>query len=239
MNVGATALAWYLTGYGIAFGDDNGAGGNPGIGDSYFAVHNVNDNDSAYINFHHWYFQVQTLVMATHIDQYCFAAASATIVSGAISERVKEGAFLGFSFFVVAWIYPVSTHCKADCNFFDSLLGLWSSSGFLSSFRPVEDLWLGNGVLDFAGSCAIHLFGGVASFWAALISGPRYKRWDKHYIEKHVFAPQSTTWMTQGTLILWFGWFGFNCGSTITIVGYTETAYALFLFLLSNRAVVS
>jgi len=79
-------------------------------------------------------------------------------------------------------------------------------------------------VYDFAGSCVIHTFGGVESFWAALISGPRYKRWDKHYIEKQVFDAQSPTWMTQGTFILFFGWFGFNCGSTILIVGYTESA---------------
>jgi ammonium transporter, Amt family len=125
---------------------------------------------------------------------------------------VKEGAYFIFAFFTVAWIYPMVVHW------------VWSGPGILSSFRPVDDLWLGNGVLDFAGSLVIHTLGGTLSFWAALISGPRYKRWDKHYIEKQVFAPQSVTWMTQGTLILWLGWFGFNCGSTIVIVGYTETA---------------
>jgi Amt family ammonium transporter len=187
-----------LTGYGIAFGDGFGLTGNAGIGNTYFATLAVNDSPT--VSFHHWYFQ------------YCFAGAAAAIVSGAIAERVKEGCYLLFAFLLIAWVYPVTAHW------------IWSGPGFLSSFRPVDDLWLANGVLDFAGSCVIHLFGGVASFWAALISGPRYKRWDKHYIEKQVFAPQSTSWMAQGTFILWLGWFGFNCGSTIVIVGYTETA---------------
>jgi len=79
------------------------------------------------------------------------------------------------------------------------------------------------GVLDFAGSGAVHLMGGTAGLAACLAVGARYRRWDKVYIEKGAFKPQSHAWMALGTLMLWFSWLGFNTGSGLQVVGLTET----------------
>eukprot|EP01126_Amoeba_proteus_P056921 TRINITY_DN7210_c0_g4_i4.p1 TRINITY_DN7210_c0_g4~~TRINITY_DN7210_c0_g4_i4.p1 ORF type:complete len:489 (-),score=79.07 TRINITY_DN7210_c0_g4_i4:446-1912(-) len=193
-NTGVTCIAWYLVGYGIAFGDDYSTGGNVMIGTSYFATHRI--PESSTVSYAHWFFQ------------FTFCCASTTIVSGAVAERARTSAFFFWGFFYASWIYPMVTHWS------------WSNAGWMSIGNPKPIL--GVGILDFAGSGVVHLMGGSSALVAAAITGARHKRWDKVYIEKGVFANQSEAWMALGSMMLWFSWFGFNCGSSILIVGYSE-----------------
>lgn len=125
------------------------------------------------------------------IFQAMFAATTATIVSGAIVERMKLPSFLVFATLLVSLAYPI--------------VGMWQwGGGFLSIL----------GFYDFAGSTIVHSVGGWAALWAAFLVGPRLGRFIDgvpHKIRPHNFALAS-----MGVLLLWFGWFGFNGGSVLS-----------------------
>merc|ERR1711971_768840 len=91
---------------------------------------------------------------------------------------------------------------------------MWSSNGWLTA--PAKDR-AGHfnevGFNDFAGSGIVHLTGGVGAFIGALCVGPRTGRFDSY----EDFSPHSLPLVVLGTFILWFGWYGFNCGSTLGI----------------------
>jgi ammonium transporter, Amt family len=105
----------------------------------------------------------------------------AAIVAGTMAERLQMRAYLLYSFFIVGFVYPVVAH------------SIWSTHGFMSAFKL--DPFLGTGVIDFAGSGAVHMCGGVAAFMAAIILGPRigrfYDRDGNLLPEPHEFAPHS------------------------------------------------
>tara|TARA_A100001015_G_C15039996_1_gene738983 strand:- start:2701 stop:3930 length:1230 start_codon:yes stop_codon:yes gene_type:complete len=125
------------------------------------------------------------------VFQAMFAATAATIVSGAIVERMKLISFLTFGVLLVGIAYPI--------------VGMWQwGGGFLSQ----------NGFYDFAGSTIVHSVGGWAALWAAFFIGPRIGR----YIDgKPVkILPHSFALATVGVILLWFGWFGFNGGSVLS-----------------------
>ena len=128
--------------------------------------------------------------------QVVFAATAATIVSGAMAERTKFSAYLLYTPFITGFIYPIVTHW------------VWSGQG-----------WLGNlGYLDFAGSGVVHLVGGVAALAGVLTIGPRIGKYDES--GKPLPIPgHSLTLGALGVFILWFGWYGFNAGSTLAAVG--------------------
>ncbi len=125
------------------------------------------------------------------IFQAMFAATAATIVSGAVAERMKLGPFLIFALLLVAISYPIT--------------GMWHwGGGFLSTLKTPFH--------DFAGSTIVHSVGGWAALAAVLFLGPRLGRYDKlNSIRPHSFALASI-----GVLLLWFGWFGFNAGSVLS-----------------------
>ncbi|CAD7694788.1 unnamed protein product, partial [Ostreobium quekettii] len=144
--------------------------------------------------------------------QWAFAATSATIVSGAVAERCQFRAYVVYTFVITGFVYPIVVHW------------VWSKEGWLSAFR-VEDFSSGEdrpdvlfdktlGMIDFAGSGVVHMTGGGAALMAATIIGPRYGRFDK---DKKVqpMVGQSPALTTLGIFILWFGWYGFNPGSTL------------------------
>jgi Amt family ammonium transporter len=132
--------------------------------------------------------------------QWAFCTAGASIVSGGIAERVKFPGYMMFSFCMTAFIYPVVV-CST-----------WGY-GWLETFKKDKD---GNpiaGYIDFAGSGVVHLCGGIGALVGAAIVGKRTGRFDPEFEDE--FQPHSQPLIVLGTFILWFGWCGFNSGSTL------------------------
>ena len=124
--------------------------------------------------------------------QVAFAGTAATIVSGAVAERIKFRSFMIFSFLLVALAYPITGHW------------VWSESGWLAEL----------GFADFAGSTVVHSVGGWAALVGAYLLGPRKGK----YLEDGTMSaipPHNMSIATLGGLILWIGWFGFNPGSEL------------------------
>ena len=122
--------------------------------------------------------------------QTVFCATSATIVSGAMAERTKFSAYCVYSVLISLLIYPISGHW------------IWGG-GWLSQL----------GFHDFAGSTAVHMVGGVTACIGAKILGPRIGKYDRDGKPKAI-PGHNLTVAALGVFILWFCWFGFNCGST-------------------------
>lgn len=127
------------------------------------------------------------------IFQAAFAVAVATIVSGAVAERMKFGPYMVFSLIATAVIYPVAGHW------------IWNPSGWLAKM----------GMLDFAGSAAVHSVGGWASLAAVLVLGPRKGKYNKDG-SMNVLPAHNLPLAALGAFVLWFGWFGFNPGSSLS-----------------------
>ena len=121
-----------------------------------------------------------------------FCATAATIVAGAMAERTKFGAYIIYSIVLCAVVYPIQAGW------------VWNESGWLAQM----------GYVDFAGSSAIHMVGGLTAFIGAAILGPRIGKYvvDKNTGKKIVNAipGHSLTLGALGTFILWLGWYGFN-----------------------------
>jgi Amt family ammonium transporter len=130
--------------------------------------------------------------------QLVFAGTAATIVSGAVAERIKFGSFIIFSFVLCGVIYPIIGHM------------IWGG-GYAGS----------NGMFDFAGSTVVHSCGGWAALAGVIVLGPRLGKYGPNG-EANTIPGHSMTSVTLGGLVLWFGWFGFNPGSTMGVVGYAD-----------------
>ncbi|KAI7840216.1 hypothetical protein COHA_005998 [Chlorella ohadii] len=208
--------AWYLTGWAFAYGDPTNqcsanswdeatcaanGGPFPGlsksqafIGNRNFAMSNM-DRTTYYL----WFFQ------------FTFAATGATIISGAVAERCRFEAYMLYELMIVLFVYPVVAHW------------VWSPFGWLSAWRTVDSasqqsyvLFAGSGVYDFAGDAAVHMVGGIASLAGAWVLGPRIGRFDA--AGNPVDMPGHNASLTLlGVFLLWFGWYGFNPGSTLAI----------------------
>ncbi len=128
---------------------------------------------------------------ADFIFQAMFAATAATIVSGAVAERVKLSSFMIFAALLVGIAYPIT--------------GSWKwGEGFL------DDM----GFYDFAGSSVVHGFGGFAALACVLVLGPRKGKYTKDGVKP--ILPSNMPLATIGAFLLWFGWFGFNGGSVLS-----------------------
>ena len=128
--------------------------------------------------------------------QGMFAATAATIVSGAVAERIKLGAFMLYALLVVAFVYPI--------------VGSWQwGGGFFSSFTE------GTGFYDFAGSTLVHSVGGWAALVAIIFLGARVGRFEKNG-KPNAIPGHNLPISAAGVLILWLGWFGFNGGSVLS-----------------------
>eukprot|EP00438_Fugacium_kawagutii_P014616 Skav210587 [mRNA] locus=scaffold3272:188870:205213:+ [translate_table: standard] len=140
--------------------------------------------------------------MLSWFFQWAFCTAAATIVSGAVAERVKSPTYACFAFLMSTLIYPVVV--------------AWTwGGGWLSSLFDV-------GVMDFAGSGIVHMTGGVAGLAGTVILGPRKGR----FTNPDEFVPHNLPLAVLGTFALWFGWYGFNPGSTLTMKSKTDGALA-------------
>jgi Amt family ammonium transporter len=138
-----------------------------------------------------------------------FAMTAATIVSGAVAGRAKLRAYVTYTILLSAVIYPVVT-------------GLTWGGGFLSSV-------LGVGFSDFAGGMIVHGMGGVAGLTAAWVLGPRMDRYNDDG-SANVIPGHSMTFAVLGTLILCFGWYGFNVGTAASVFIVEEGSIALGAF---------
>ncbi len=173
----AGSLAFWVLGFAILMGKDwHGLIGTSGFflaGDSY--------DVSTYLSFF-W--------------QMVFCATAATIVSGAVAERIKFSAYLLYSVAISAVIYPIYAHW------------VWGG-GWLSK------LPYGLGHLDFAGSGVVHAVGGLVGLAGAIVLGPRYGKFDKNG-KPRAIPGHNIALAALGVFILWFGWYGFNPGSTFS-----------------------
>ncbi|MEM9061986.1 MAG: ammonium transporter [Pseudomonadota bacterium] len=144
--------------------------------------------------------------------QLMFCAATASIVSGALAERIKLWPFLIFTFLLTAIIYPIQASWK------------WGGG------------WLdGMGFLDFAGSTVVHSVGGWAALAGAIILGARKGKFDSSG-GIHPMPGSSLPLATLGTFILWLGWFGFNGGSQLAMGSVGDVADVSRIFANTNAA---
>ena len=129
--------------------------------------------------------------------QAAFCGAAATIVAGGMAERMKFPAYLVYTVFISGLVYPIIGHW------------VWSSDGWLAA----------KGFADFAGSTVVHATGGWAAFIGAYLVGPRIGKYVSNGQERHVAAipGHSIPLAALGVFVLWFGWFGFNPGSTLSV----------------------
>ena len=146
------------------------------------------------------------------IFQTVFAATAATIVSGAMAERTKFYSYVIYSIVISAIIYPISGHW------------IWGG-GWLSEL----------GFHDFAGSTAVHMVGGVAALVGAALLGPRIGKYGKDGKPKAI-PGHSLTLGALGVFILWFGWFGFNPGSSLSMSGDDVLSSVGNIFVTTNLA---
>jgi len=132
---------------------------------------------------------------AAWLFQMVFAGTAATIVSGAMAERTKLGGYLVYAILICAVLYPVTGHW------------IWGPSGWLGAMN----------MRDFAGSTVVHSVGAWAALVGAYIVGPRKGKYGPDGKIK-VFPGHNMVYATLGAFILWFGWYGFNAGSTLSAV---------------------
>ncbi|HIE65805.1 MAG: ammonium transporter [Nitrospira sp.] len=175
-------LTYALIGFGLMYpGDFNGFIGLAGIGIS------LPPGDAGLIGYADGAYTYHT----DFIFQAMFAATAATIVSGAVAERVKLSSFLIFSTIYVAFVYPI--------------VGSWKWGGG----------WLDKmGFYDFAGSTLVHGVGGWAALAGVLILGPRFGKYVNGQIKP--ILGHNLPLATIGVFLLWLGWFGFNGGSVLS-----------------------
>jgi Amt family ammonium transporter len=168
------ALGYFIFGYAIMYG-----GSGPLVGTSGWFMAGATSPVDALPVEAFWLFQA------------VFAGAAATIVAGAVAERMRFLAYLAYSFIISAFVYPVGGHW------------VWGG-GWLSEL----------GFHDFAGSTVVHAVGGVSALIGAWLVGPRVGRFNKDGSPNSI-GGHSLPLATLGMLILWFGWYGFNAGSTL------------------------
>lgn len=140
-----------------------------------------------------------------------FCATTATIVSGAMAERTKFISYCVYSVIISAVVYPIEAHW------------IWGG-GWLSQL----------GFVDFAGSTAIHMVGGISAFIGALILGPRIGKYGKNG-KVNAIPGHSLTLGALGVFILWFGWYGFNGAAAAT----TDNLGQIFLTTTISPAIAT
>ncbi len=182
------ACAFWMVGFGLMFGSSNGL-----FGGSWFAFGWQQGFEAAGTGNPGWPFTFFCF-------QLVFAATAATIVSGAMAERTQFSSYLIYSLVITALIYPIS--------------GNWAWNGLFGAYNGGTAGWLENlGYADYAGSGVVHLVGGAAALAGAIVLGPRRGKYSANG-DPQALPGHNLPLGMLGTLILWFGWIGFNAGST-------------------------
>lgn len=185
-----SSLGFLVLGWGLMFGDGNGFIGLHGL----FMVGGADNSPavgSAYQGVYSAISWTGVPLWAKFFFQLVFCGTAATIVSGAVAERIKYLSFIVFSLILALFVYPVVGHW------------IWGG-GFLAQA----------GMLDFAGGSVVHSVGGWAALSGVIILGPRIGKYSKDG-KIHPIPGHSMSLATIGAFVLWFGWFGFNPGSTM------------------------
>lgn len=208
-----STLSFWVIGWGLMFGDGtpwvgtsglffvSGADNSPALGTAYASMNPFSSTEYAGVyGSINW---TPTPLWAKFFFQLVFAGTAATIVSGAVAERIKFGSFMIFSVILVAFMYPVTGHW------------IWGG-GYLGS----------NNFRDFAGSTVVHSVGGWAALAGIIVLGPRLGKYTKDGKVRPI-PGHSMTSAALGVLILWLGWFGFNPGSTMAAMDGTAIGYIL------------
>jgi Amt family ammonium transporter len=162
-------------------------------------------------------------VLAMFLFQMVFMDTAATIPTGAMAERWKMSSFFLYGFFMSMIIYPV--------------FACWTwGGGWLSQLGA--NFGLGNGHMDFAGSSVVHMTGGVCGLAGAWILGPRIGKFNKDGTPNAI-PGHNMAYVVMGTLILAFGWFGFNPGSTLAATDNRFVAIAVHTMLASGAGCIA
>lgn len=197
-----SSLGFLIIGWGLMFGGDN-----PLIGTQHLFI--LGDSDLSYYkdtltsNVPFW---------GKFFFQLVFCGTAATIVSGAVAERVKYISFIIFSFILTLFIYPIVGHW------------VWGGG------------WLADlGFMDFAGDTVVHSVGGWAALAGALILGPRIGKYGKDG-KVNAIPGHNMSLAVIGLFVLWIGWFGFNPGSTMSFQNPSDVMHIL---MTTNTAAIA
>lgn len=187
---GCSSLAFFFIGWGLMFGDGNSFMGTQGL----FFVGGLDNSPATGDTYQGVYSSIAWAgvpIWAKFFFQLVFAGTAATIVSGVVAERIKFLSFIAFSFVIVGVIYPITGHW------------IWGGG------------WLQQaGMWDFAGSTVVHSVGGWAALAGVIMLGPRLGKYTRDG-RVNPLPGHNMSSATLGVLVLWFGWFGFNPGSTM------------------------
>lgn len=185
-----SSIAFWFLGWGLMFGDGNGFMGWKGM----FMLSGADNSPATGDSYQGVYSALNWTgvpLFAKFFFQLVFCATAATIVSGAVGGRIKFFAFIIFSFILTSIVYPIAGHW------------VWGGG------------WLAQrGFWDFAGSTVVHSIGGWAALTGALVLGPRIGKYNPDGSVNSI-PGHSLPLATLGVFVLWFGWFGFNPGSTM------------------------
>lgn len=190
-----SSLGFILLGWGLMYGGDN-----PFIGTQHIFILGNQD-----LSFYDNTLTSNVPFWGKFFFQLVFCGTAATIVSGAVAERIKYVSFIIFSFVLTLVIYPVVGHW------------IWGGG------------WLADlGFLDFAGDTVVHSVGGWAALSGAIILGPRIGKYGKDG-KVNAIPGHSMSLAVIGLFVLWLGWFGFNPGSTMSFQNPSDVMHILMV----------
>ena len=197
-----SSLGFMLLGWGLMFGGDN-----PFIGtEQLFILGNAD------LSFYNETLTTNVPFWGKFFFQLVFCGTAATIVSGAVAERVKYISFIIFSFVLTLIIYPIVGHW------------VWGG-GWLATL----------GFMDFAGDTVVHSVGGWAALAGAIVLGPRIGKYGKDGKVKAI-PGHNMSLAVIGLFVLWLGWFGFNPGSTMS---FQNPADVMHILMTTNTAAIA
>jgi Amt family ammonium transporter len=188
VDAATTLLAWWITGFAIAYGTT----GNGFFGTDGFFLNNAFTISNGAIEYAIGAggSTAPVSTFALFFFQFAFSATASTITTGSMAERTDFKGDLIYTFIMGAVMYPIVVHWA------------WNNGGWLYKL----------GFHDFAGDAAVHTVGGWTALVGAYLLGPRPDR-----VWGQIPPAHNLGYATIGTMILWFGWYGFNAGSTLTL----------------------
>ena len=196
-----SSLGFLLLGWGLMFGS-----GNPFIGTEHLFILGGGD-----LSFYDGTLTSSVPFWGKVFFQLVFCGTAATIVSGAVAERIKYISFIIFSFVLTLVIYPIVGHW------------IWGG-GWLAKL----------GFMDFAGDTVVHSVGGWAALAGAMILGPRIGKYGSDG-KPRAIPGHSMSLAVIGLFILWLGWFGFNPGSTMS---FQNPADVMHILMTTNTSAI-